>query len=274
MQENRVSPNYFETTGMRLIQGRPFDERDRENTPRVAIVNRTMAERYYGDRRAVGRHFGYGTPDVEIVGIVEDARVNRVQEAPRPMAFFPMAQEITAAQTLDVRAIGDLRSIVAEVRRAVIEVDNALPIGGVTLLSDQIAGGLRQERLTAALTSLFGILALGLASLGLFGVMSYTVSRRTTEFGIRMALGADRRRVLQSVVVEALAVVGWGLAAGLPAVLLASRLVSSLLFGVGPADPTALSISVILLVSVAVLASLVPAWRASRVDPMVALRCE
>jgi len=190
------------------------------------------------------------------------------------MAFFPMAQEITAAQTLDVRAIGDLRSIVAEVRRAVIEVDNALPIGGVTLLSDQIAGGLRQERLTAALTSLFGILALGLASLGLFGVMSYTVSRRTTEFGIRMALGADRRRVLQSVVVEALAVVGWGLAAGLPAVLLASRLVSSLLFGVGPADPTALSISVILLVSVAVLASLVPAWRASRVDPMVALRCE
>jgi predicted permease len=274
VQENRVSPNYFETTGMRLLEGRPFDDRDRENTPKVAIVNRTMAERYFPERSAVGRHFGYGTPDVEIVGIVEDARVNRVQEAPRPMAFFPMAQQIAAAQTLDVRAIGDLRSIVTDVRRAVVDVDNTLPVGSVTLLADQVAGGLRQERLIAALTSLFGILALGLASVGLFGVMSYTVSRRTTEFGIRMALGADRWRVLQSVVVEALVVVGWGLAAGLPAVLLASQLISSLLFGVGPADPTALSISGILLVSVAALASFVPAWRASRVDPIVALRCE
>jgi ABC-type antimicrobial peptide transport system permease subunit len=156
----------------------------------------------------------------------------------------------------------------------VVEVDSALPIGGVTLLSEQVAGGLRQERLIAGLASLFGVLALGLASVGLFGVMSYAVSRRTTEFGIRMALGADERRVLAAVLVESLAVVGWGIAAGLPAAFLASRLLSGLLFGVGPADPTALSLAVILLVAVAALASVVPAWRASRVDPMVALRCE
>ena len=117
-------------------------------------------------------------------------------------------------------------------------------------------------------------MALGLAWVGLFGVMSYTVARRTTEFGIRMALGAEQRRVLASVVSQSLIVVGWGVAAGLPAVLFASRLFSSLLFGVGPADPIALSISVVLLGAVAALASLVPAWRASRVDPMVALRCE
>jgi predicted permease len=274
VQRNRVSSSYFATIGMRLLAGRHFDDRDREDTPRVAIVNRTMAERYFRDGMAVGRRFGYGTPDVEIVGVVEDARVNRVQDPATPMAFFPMAQEITAARTLDVRAIGDPRSIAADVRRAVVEVDGALPIGGVTLLSEQVAGGLRQERLIAGLASLFGVLALGLASVGLFGVMSYAVSRRTTEFGIRMALGADERRVLAAVLVESLAVVGWGIAAGLPAAFLASRLLSGLLFGVGPADPTALSLAVILLVAVAALASVVPAWRASRVDPMVALRCE
>jgi len=273
-QENRVSPNYFTTTGMRLLEGRHFDSRDREGTTKVAIINRAMAERYFRHGTAVGRHFGYGRLDTEIVGVVEDARVNRVQEPAGPMAFFPMAQQITAAQTLDVRAIGDPRWLAADVRRAVIEVDRVLPIGRVTLLADQVAGGLRQERLIAGLTSLFGILALGLASVGLCGVMSYAVSRRTTEFGIRMALGAEQRSVLKSVVLESFVVVGWGVAAGLPAVLLASRLLSGLLFGVGPADPAALSISVILLVSVAALASLVPAWRASRVDPMVALRCD
>ena len=273
-QENRVSPNYFTTTGMHLLEGRHFDSRDREGTAKVAIINRAMAERYFRKGTAVGRHFGYGRLDTEVVGVVEDARVNRVQDPAGPMAFFPMAQEVTAARTLDVRAIGDPRLLIADVRRAVIEVDRALPIGSVTLLADQVAGGLRQERLIAGLTSLFGILALGLASLGLFGVLSYAVSRRTTEFGIRMALGADQRTVLKSVVLDSFVVVGWGVAAGLPAVLLASRLLSGLLFGVGPADPAALSISVILLVGVAAVASLVPAWRASRVDPMVALRCD
>jgi predicted permease len=273
-QVNHVSASYFATTGMRLLAGRHFDDRDRENTPKVAIVNRAMAERYFRNGMAVGGRFGYGTPDVEIVGVVEDARVNRVQEPATPMAFFPMTQESTAAGTLDVRATGDPRSIVADVRRAVVEVDGALPIAGVTLLSEQVSGNLRQERLIAGLASLFGMLALALASVGLFGVMSYAVARRTAEFGIRMALGADRRRVLASVIVESLVVVGWGAAAGVPAVFFASRFVSGLLFGVGPHDPTALSISAILLAGVAVVASFFPASRASRVDPMLALRCE
>jgi predicted permease len=273
-QENRVSPNYFATTGMRLVAGRQFDSRDREDTAKVAIVNRAMAERYFRNGAAVGRRFGYGRLDTEVVGVVENARVNRVQEPARPMAFFPMAQEITPARTLDVRAVGDPRSIAAEVRRAVVEVDKGLPIGSVTLLSDQVAAGLRQERLIAGLTSIFGILALGLASVGLFGVMSYAVSRRTTEFGIRMALGAQQSRVLRSVFRESVTVVAYGLVAGIPVTLIVSSFLSSLLFDVSPNDPMIVSVAALLLAAVAAVASLLPAWRASRVDPMVALRCE
>jgi predicted permease len=274
LQENRVSPNYFATTGMRLVEGRDFDNRDREDTPKVAIVNRTMVQRFFPDRRAVGRRIGYGTPDTEIVGVVEDARFNRIQEAPRPMAFYPLAQMPVDAAALDVRATGDPRSIVTDVRRAVAEVDGSLPIDRVTILSDQVARGLRQERLIAGLTSIFGILALGLACVGLFGVMSYSVSRRTTEFGIRMALGAERSHVLRSVLRESLAIVTYGLAAGIPAALIASWLLSDLVFGISPTDPTTISIAALLLGAVAAVASLLPAWRASRVDPMVALRQE
>jgi predicted permease len=274
VQENRVSLNYFATTGMRLLEGRDFEDRDKENTPKVAIVNRAMVQRFFPGQRALGRRFGYGTPDVEIVGVVEDARVNRIQDAARPMAFYPLAQMPVDASALDVRATGDPRSIVTEVRRAVVEVDARLPIDRVTILSEQVTRGLRQERLVAGLTSIFGILALGLACLGLFGVMSYIVSGRTAEFGIRMALGAQRSNVLRSVFRESLAVVTYGLAAGIPAAVAASLLLSDLLFGVTPSDPTTVSIAAGLLAAVAAVASLLPAWRASRVDPMVALRCE
>ena len=222
VQENRISLNYFATTGMRLVEGRDFDDRDRENTPKVAIVNRAMVRRFFPDGRAVGRRFGYDTLDTEIVGVVEDARVNRVQDSPRPMAFYPLAQMPVDATALDVRAIGDPRSIVAEVRRAVAEVDPVLPIDRVTILADLVTRGLRQERLVAGLTSIFGILALGLACLGLFGVMSYVVSGRTAEFGIRMALGAQRSNVLRSVFRESLTIVTFGLAAGIPAAVAAS----------------------------------------------------
>ena len=190
------------------------------------------------------------------------------------MAFYPLAQMPVDATALDVRAAGDPRSIVTEVRRAVASVDASLPIDRVTILSEQVTRGLRQERLIAGLASIFGILALGLACVGLFGVMSYAVSRRTTEFGIRMALGAQQSQVLRSVFRESLAIVTYGLAAGIPAALIASLFLSDLVFGVSPGDPTTVSIAALLLAAVAALASLLPAWRASRVDPMVALRCE
>jgi predicted permease len=252
VQENRISLNYFATTGMHLLEGRDFDDRDRADTPKVAIVNRAMAQHYFSGRSALGHSFGYGTHDTEIVGVVEDARVNRVQQPPVP-GLTPWRNWPT--HVLDARAIDDPRSI--DVRRAVAEVDPNLPIDRVTTLSEQVASSLNQERLIAALTSIFGLLALGLACLGLFGVMSYAVSQRTTEFGIRMALGAHRSRVVRSVLRESLTIVVYGLVAGIPAALIASFLLSDLLFGVNP-DLTTLSIAAALLVAVAAMASIRP----------------
>jgi predicted permease len=274
VQENRVSLEYFTTTGMRIVEGRAFDSGDRENTRRVAIVNRAMARRFFNGQSPIGRRFGYARPpDIEIVGVVDDARVNRVQQAPVPMAFYPMAQG-PDPQVVDVRTAGDPRDVVAEVRRAISDVLPDVPSGGITLLSDQIANSLNQERLIAGLTSIFGVLALGLASLGLFGVMSYAVTQRTAEFGVRLALGASRTRVLSAVLRESLMIVGIGVAAGVPAVFATARLLVALLFGVSGTDLTTLAAAVVTLTAIAGVASAAPAWRASRVEPIVALRHE
>ena len=274
VQENRVSLEYFATTSMRIVEGRGFDGNDRQDTRRVAIVNRAMARRFLDNRSPIGRRFGYTRrPDVEIVGVVDDARVNRVQQAPVPMAFYPMAQGADP-EVVDVRASGDPRVIVSEVRRAISEVVPDVPINVITLLSDQVANSLNQERLIAWLTSIFGVLALGLASLGLFGVMSYAVTQRTAEFGIRLVLGASRTRVLSGVLRESLTVVGLGLAAGVAGVLTVARLLAALLFGVSGTDLTTLGAAVAMLTAIAGLASAAPAWRASRVEPIVALRHE
>jgi predicted permease len=274
VQENRVSTEYFATTGMRLVDGRGFDTGDREDTRPVAVVNRAMARRFFGDRSPIGKRFGYAQPpDIEIVGVVDDARVNRVQQAPSPMAFYPMAQN-AAPQTVEVRTAGNPRDAVNEIRRAVSDLLPDLPMGGITLLSDQVDSNLNQERLIAALTSIFGVLALALASLGLFGVMSYAVTQRTAEFGIRLALGASRARVLTTVLRESLIVVGIGAAVGVAAVFGAARLLVALLFGVSGTDFSTLIVALAVLTTIGAVASAVPAWRAARVDPMVALRHE
>ena len=280
VQEFRVSSRYFATTGMQLVEGREFSSGDREDAPKVAIVNRATARRFFGGRSPLGRRFGYGTResgsgalDVEIVGVVEDARVNRVQSAPVPMVFYPMEQGADP-EVVDVRTAGDPRALVADVRRTIADVAPTVPIGSVTTLSDRVARNLNQERLIAGLTAIFGTLAVALAALGLFGIMSYVVIQRTAEFGIRIALGATRARVLTAVLRDAMRVVVLGLAAGIPAVLLGSRLLTALLFGVTASDASTLAAAVAALAAVSVAAASAPAWRASRVDPVVALRSE
>jgi predicted permease len=274
VQENRVSLEYFTTTGMRIVEGRPFETTDRENTRPVAIVNRAMARRFFGERSPIGKRFGYAQPpNVEIVGVVDDARVNRVQQAAPPMAFYPMAQN-PELQVVDVRTAGNPRDAVNDIRRVISALLPEIPMGGIMLLSDQVDSNLNQERLIAALTSIFGALALGLASLGLFGVMSYAVAQRTAEFGIRMALGASRTRVLSTVLCESLIVVGIGAAVGVVAVFAAARLLVALLFGVSGTDLPTLVAALAVLTAIAGVASAAPAWRAARVDPMVALRHE
>jgi predicted permease len=274
VQENRVSLEYFATTGMRIVEGRAFDTGDRENTRLVAVVNRAMARRFFGGQSPIGKRFGYGQPlNIEIVGVVDDARVNRVQQAPAPMAFYPMEQG-PDPQVVDVRTSGNPRDVLGEVRRAIADVVPGIPMGGITLLSDQVENSLNQERLIAVLTSIFGTLALGLASLGLFGVMSYAVAQRTPEFGIRLALGASKTRVLTTVLVDSLLVVVGGLAVGIAAVFAVARLLVALLFGVSGTDLTTLAAALAALTAIAALAAVAPAWRAACVDPMVALRHE
>jgi putative ABC transport system permease protein len=271
---NVISPEYFSTIGLRLLAGRPFDTRDTKDGTRVAIVNRALAAKYFRDGQAIGRHFGEDRPDIEIVGIVDDARLLSVQEAPVPSVFFPLTQRPVAARQLEVRTQGEPASVAAALRRTVREVAPDLPIESIVTMDDRIRLGLSQERLIVSLTTGFGALALALAGFGLFGLLSYTVARRTSEFGLRMALGASRHRVLLSVVREALWLVLFGCVLGVPFVVAGGDLVSKLFVGVQPRDWSIFAAVTVILVGVGCACSAVPAIRASRVDPMIALREE
>ena len=274
VQGNVVGPKYFSTVGMQLVEGRDFSELDTEKTPIVAIVNEAMVRRYFAGRSAIGQRFGSGKFDRQIIGVVRDSRVSSIQEAPVPMAYYFLGQGIPPAEAIEVRTAADPRWSAAEARKAAAEVDPNLPIRSVTTLSEQVTDNLREERLVAFLTFAFGGLALGLACFGLYGVMSYAVARRTSELGMRMALGASARQLLWSVLLESLALVGLGVAAGLPAAFAGSKFLSGMLYGLSPNDPLTISGATLILLAVALLAAFIPARRAMRVDPMAALRYE
>lgn len=270
---NLVSPTYFSTVGMRLLDGRALTNRDTGASHKVAVVNKALAHRYFPGGRALGRRFGDdGQLDTEIIGIVANARVLNVRDAAEPMVFFPLERYPLGAGTIEVRTHGDPRQVALAVRRAIAEVEPKLPVSRVTPLQEQVSRNLAQEKLVLSLTSAFGVLALGLASFGLFGVLSYAVARRTPELGVRIALGASPPRVIWHVVREALVVIAAGLAIGLPAVIAATRAMGTMLFEVSPHDWSALLGSVAALVLIPGAAALFPAWRASRVDPVLALR--
>jgi predicted permease len=271
---NAVSPNYFSTVGMRLVAGRLLTDRDLEKAPRVAVVNRTLAAKYFANGQAVGRRFGETTKDIEIVGVVEDARQLNVRDAAVPAAFFALAQQPVPIRFLEVRSSGDPRGIVASVRAAITRTAPDMPVDSIVPLADRVSISLREDRLVVFVTTGLGALALGLAGFGLFGVLSYAVARRTPEFGIRMALGASRAHVLWSVVREALWLVAWGFLIGLPIAFLCGRLVSSLVFGVSPHDWTTFLGATLTLLVVGSISSVLPALRACRVDPVVSLREE
>ena len=271
---NSISPNYFATVGTRLIAGRPFTDRDAAQAPKVAIVNRTLAVKYFENGQAIGRRFGDTTKDVEIVGIVDDARVISVRDAAVPAAYFPIAQRPVAARSLEVRSAADPRQLVAAVRSAVTRAAPGMQIESIVPLEDRISLNLSQDRVIVLLTSGFGALALGLAGFGLFSLLSYAVARRAPEFGVRMALGASRSQVVWSVVREAAWLLMCGFLLGAPFVVLGGRLVSSLVFGVSPYDWATFVAATVTLAAVGCACSMMPALRASRIDPLVALRQE
>jgi putative ABC transport system permease protein len=271
---NSVSPTYFTTIGTRLVAGRTFSDHDVEKAPKVAVVNRTLAAKYFENGQALGRRFGSTTKDVEIVGIVDDARLLSVSEAAVPTAYFPILQRPVPARSLEVRATGDPRQMIGSVRSAITRAAPDMPVESVAPIEERISVTLSQVRFVVFLASGFGALALGLAGFGLFGLLSYAVARRSSEFGIRIALGASRAQVQLSVIREALWLMLCGFLLGAPFVMLGGRLVSALVFGISPHDWTTFFGATIVLAAVGSACSVLPAWRASRVDPIVALRQE
>jgi predicted permease len=276
VREIHVTPGYFETVGMTLVEGRPFDERDRDGSQRVAVVNQKFAERFFAGRSVIGSHLSFdgGDRNLEIVGVAGNAKYNDMREQDPELVFLPVYQALEHLNSLETRARGEPDNLSGQIKQALSEVDRNLPVRSVTTMHTQVDRALRQERLMTNLTSFFGLLALLLASVGLFGVMSYAVSRRTSEIGIRMALGAERAAVLWMVLRESLGMVVVGAAAGLAAAFASTRLLANLLYAVSPTDPLAFGVAAGVLLAVAALAAYIPARRAARVDPMVALRYE
>jgi len=280
---NVVGRKYFETARMPMLLGREFGPQDTATSPKVAVINATVARDFFGKGNPIGRRFGFGggdtkhSGDIEIVGVVADAKYKDVRNKPTRMVFVPVLQaqgDEAFVNEVDVRTLGDPRAVVSEVRGVINEINPSLSVTNVTTLSEQVSDWFNEERTISELCSFFGLLALTLASVGLYGVMAYAVARRTSEIGIRMALGARSADVLRMVLREALLLVLAGVAVGIPAALAASRLIASMLFGLTPWDPLTISIATLALVAVAVLAGYLPARRASRVSPIVALRYE
>jgi putative ABC transport system permease protein len=271
---SRAGPGYFQAMGTRLVRGRDFGERDDENAPPVAIVNEEFAHRFWPGEDPLGRRFRQGGPEaplLEVVGVVEDGKYAGLNEEPQRYVVRPLAQAYTGTNTLVLRTDGDVKGILALVRGEVRQLDQHLPVSGKTL-EERLAMPLLPVRLGAILLGGFGLLALALAAVGIYGVMSYAVSRRTREIGIRMALGARASDVLRLTLRQGMMPVLVGVALGLAAALGLTRLAGSLLFGVSASDPLTYAGVAVLLTAVALLACYIPANRAAKVDPLVALR--
>jgi predicted permease len=274
---NTVTPSYFATLGMPVVAGRGFTAADRDGAPAVAVINEAVAQALWPGRNPVGRRFRIGHTDdvLEVVGIVRTARYRSLVEAPRPFYYRPFAQAYRPSMTLHVRtASDDPYTVLQSVRRALDELDRDLPLSRVRTLAQRLDGSLGSQRTAALLVSVYGGLALVLAVIGLYGSMAYAVSRRTREMGVRMALGARASEVRRHVLSQALRVALLGTAIGLAAAIPAARLVRAQLYGVEPTDPTTLVAVIVVLVAASVAAAYVPARRATKVDPVVALRSD
>jgi predicted permease len=275
---NVASPGYFQAMGTRLTQGRDFTAQDEEESAQVAIVNETFARRFFPNANPLGQQFSLGRADgakVQIVGVVEDGKYGNLNENGLPYVVRPLWQYGSGATSVIVRAElgGDLPALMAATRKEIQQLDPLLPIAATTLV-EKLSLPLLPARLTASLLGGFGLLALALAAIGIYGVMSYGVTQRTHEIGIRMALGAQKRDVLKLVIGQGIRLTLIGVAIGLLAAFGVTRLMKSLLFGVSATDPLTFVGVAGLLLLVTLLACWLPARRAAGVDPLVALRHE
>jgi putative ABC transport system permease protein len=275
-----VSPDYFRVMGIPLVAGRVFDRHDIPSSPRVSIISQAMAQLYFPNQDPLGKRLTFGFPpgvrgdEREVVGVVGDVRAMALGEKPGPMMYVPYAQEPFWGANLVVRSALSPASVAATIRQEVRRLDKDLPVTDVAMMPDVIQASVAQPRFRTFLLGLFAAMALALAATGIFGVISYSVSCRTNEIGIRVALGASRGAILRMVLRETLALTFAGLAVGVPCALAATHFLEHMLFGVSAHDPATLAGVALALAGVAALAGYVPARRAMRVEAIVALRHE
>jgi len=274
-----VSPSYFRVMGIPLVRGREFDDRDADGATPVVIINQTFAQRFFAGEDPIGKRFVYGTPDprnpwITIVGVVGDMRRTGFDKAPRPETFLPEAQSPDNALTIVARTTTDPAAFAGALRGEVWSIDKDQSVYDVKTMQQTLSEMMSQRRFNMLLLGVFAGVALTLAAVGIYGVISYSVTQRTHEIGIRVALGAQSGDVLKLVVGQGMKLGLIGVAIGLIASVALTRLMSSLLFGVGATDAITFVAMAVVLTGVALVASFVPARRAIKVDPMVALRCE
>jgi predicted permease len=283
-----VTPGYFATLKIRLLRGRTFTADDRRGAPLVMVINQTLAREAFRGEDPIGKRIACcepgpnGSPNwKEVVGVVGDVRAQGLDQAPEPEFYLPMLQAPAAAWswtdrtlTVAVRAQGDPAPLMTPIRQAVAEVDPAVPLYNLGTMQGRLVDSLAQSRFSTMLLTVFGAIALLLAAIGVYGVISYGVAQRTQEIGIRMALGARHADVLAMVVRHGAKLAGVGMVVGLAGALALSGLLSTLLFRVSPTDPPTFAGGIVVLMTVAVMAAALPARRAARTDPMVALRSE
>jgi putative ABC transport system permease protein len=285
MEIRVASPAYFSTLGIPIKRGRGFIDRDTASSPRVVLITESAARRYFPNEDPIGKKItlGWGKRDKkgvrtsaggEVVGIVGDVKDAGLSEPDPPQLYMPLRQWPIGSMSIVVKTASAPASLTEAIRTQVYSVDPTVPVSNVRTLDEVVSRSISQPRFYMLLLGVFAVLALTLAAIGIFGVLSYAVSQRTREIGIRMALGAQGRTVVGLVVRQAMTLVAIGLAAGTIAARFLSQTLTKMLFGVGPTDPATFAAVAVLLAAVALLASYLPARRATRVDPIVALRAE
>jgi predicted permease len=277
VHHNAVGNGYFAAMGIPVLAGRTFGPQDTASSTKVGVIGETMARTMFPAGSPIGRHYGrreQNAGDIEVIGVVKDVKYNSLDEAQQPGDYLPYVQNVRYLNDFEVRYSGEAAATVSAIRQAIHDVEPTLPISDVMTLDEQVARSINNQRLVAQLSTFFGLLAVFLSCIGIYGLMSYLVTRRTNEIGLRMALGAARRNVLWMILRESLWLVGLGIAIGVPVALAGNRLVSHMLYGLPASDPLTLSAGVVALLAIAALAGYLPARRATRVDPMIALRYE
>ncbi|MCU1241098.1 MAG: permease [Candidatus Acidoferrum typicum] len=278
VHHNGVGNGYFAAMGIPLLAGRTFGPQDTATSPRVGVISETMARTLFPKGSPIGQRYGRGGPehagDIEVIGVVKDVKIHSLDEETQLCDYLPYTQNVRYLNDFEVRYTGDSDAAIAAIRQAIHEAHRTLPISDVMTLNEQVERSTTNQHLVAELSAFFGLLAVFLSCIGIYGLMSYVVSRRTNEIGVRMALGAERSQVLWSVMRESLWLVTLGIAIGVPVAFTGSRLISSMLYRLRASDPITMFASIGVLSAVAALAGYLPARRASLVDPMVSLRHE